>query len=148
MTDWITVFTEDTWNQFCDMPEKICAYSEPRTGSFAKIEVGDRLLCYVSRRMVWAGILKVTGPRYRDEKRIYSGDIYPIRIPVEPVYLLDLDHAVPMESLEGQLTFFPKGGTGKSWAPYVRNSPRKFHTPDADAVIRAVEARSTPDLLA
>jgi len=141
MNYWLTVFNEVTWRQFREMPQKICAYSEPRGGRFAKIEMEDRLICYISRKMVWAGVLRVTGDRFRDQSRIYQGGNFPIRFPVEPLIVRDIDAAVPMSSLEGRLTFFPAGSTSKSWAPFLQKSPKKLFAPDAEALISMIEEK-------
>lgn len=142
MNYWLTVFNEVTWRQFREMPIKVCAYPEPRGGRFAKIEMDDRLICYISRKMVWAGVLRVTGDRFRDQSRIYEGGNFPIRFPVEPLIVRDIDEAVTMSSLEGHLTFFPAGSTSKSWAPYLQKSPKKLFGPDAEALINMIQDES------
>ena len=135
MNYWMTVFNEVTWPQFLDMSSKVCAYTEPRGKRVPNIDVGDQIICYIAKAKSWGGVLRVSGQRFSDDKRIFSGGPYPIRIPVEPIYLATLEQAIPMDQLEGKLSFFPSGGSGKDWAPYVRNSPRKFHVPDAEAVV-------------
>ena len=141
MNYWLSVFNEVTWRQFRDMPSKVCAYPEPRGGRFAKIERDDRLICYISRKMVWAGVLRVTGDLFRDHSRIFEGGDFPIRFPVEPLIVRDIDDAVPMSSLEGRLTFFPAGSTSKSWAPYLQKSPKKLFAADAEELINMIEEK-------
>jgi hypothetical protein len=138
---WLTVFSESTWEQFRQLSRKVCAYNESKFGSFPKIAVGDRIVCYVSGNMVWAGLLSVEGDRYRDETRIYDSGVFPIRIPVGVEVMTDLENAVPMAELEGKLSFFTAGSTAKQWAPHVRNSPRKYDTRDGEAIAAALKSR-------
>jgi hypothetical protein len=145
MNYWLSVFNEETWRQFRDMPSKVCAFPEPRMARFPNIPKDDRLICYISRKMVWAGVLRVSGDLYRDRTLIYEGGIFPIRIPVEPLIVLATDEALPMTDLEGHLSFFPKGSTGKRWAPYVRNSPKKIHSPDAETIISFIQNKVTKE---
>jgi hypothetical protein len=142
MNYWLSVFNEQTWGQFLEMSPKVYAFAEPRDRRLPNIQVGDQLLCYVSRKMVWAGVLNVIGDRYRDNTRLFSGGDYPIRYHVDPEILLCGEETLPMSELEGRLSFFAAGGTGKNWAPYLQKSPRKLHTPDANAIVEALVGKA------
>ncbi len=142
MNHWLAVFNEVTWAQFLAMSPKVYAFSEPRDRRLPGIRIGDRLLCYVAKRMVWAGVLRVVGDRYRESTRIFAGGDFPIRYSVETEIGLTADDALPMSALEGRLSFFPAGGTGKNWAPYLQKSPRKLHQLDAEALIDAFVSNS------
>jgi len=143
MNYWLSVFNEMTWRQFRDMTSKVCGFPEPRSGRFANITKYDTFICYISKRMVWAGVLHVSGKPFRDRSQIYEGGIFPRRVPVEPLIVCDVERAVPMSQLEGRLSFFPTGSTAKRWAPIVRNSPRKLHPPDAQAIINLLESKTS-----
>ena len=130
----MSVFNEATWRQFREMPDKVCAYSEPKFGAFPSISIGNYIVCYISKKMVWAGLLRVSGERYRDQSPIYQGGVFPLRVPVESLLVLDPEEAVPMAGLEGKLSFFPKGSTGKKWAPYLQKSPRKLADKDGEVI--------------
>ena len=93
--------------------------------------------------MVWAGLLRVSGERYRDQSPIYVGGIFPIRLPVEPLVVLDPEKGVPMANLEGMLSFFPKGSTTKKWAPFFQKSPKKLADIDGDVICRVLNSANT-----
>lgn len=117
------------------MPTKVCGFVDNPTRKFPAISVGDRILCYVAKAQTWAGLLTVTGERYRASEKTY-----PNRIPVKPeVVILDPARGVPMTKMEGKLSFFPAGGSAKEWAPHVRISPRVMHVPDAEALVDALQ---------
>jgi hypothetical protein len=124
------------------MPAKVCAYSAPKFGGFPAIKRDDVILCYIARHMVWAGLLRVSGERYQGVTPLYDGGVFPNRVPVEPLIVLGLERAVPMATLEGNLTFFPKGSPNKTWAPYLQKSPKKLYVEDAEAIIGALELAS------
>lgn len=135
MKSWMTVFNPQTWATFLEMTPKVCAFNDLPSRSFPAIAAGDKLICYVSGAQVWAGVLLVVGEKYRSQDRLYAGGTFPNRIPVDcEIAFQNLDDAVKMPGLEGQLSFFPVGGTGKNWAPHVRISPRIMHVPDADTI--------------
>ena len=93
MNHWLAVFNEVTWAQFLAMSPKVYAFSEPRDRRLPGIRIGDRLLCYVAKRMVWAGVLRVVGDRYRESTRIFAGGDFPIRYSVETEIGLTADDA-------------------------------------------------------
>jgi hypothetical protein len=135
MKSWMAIFNPETWTTLLEMTPKVCAFNDLPSRAFPAIAVGDRFICYVSGAQVWAGILSVAGAKYRSQDRLYAGGTFPNRIPVEcEIAYHNLDEAVKMSELEGLLSFFPVGGTGKNWAPHVRISPRIMHVPDADAI--------------
>ena len=142
MKSWLTIFNEETWISFLQMPTKICAYNDQPGKRFPVISIGDEIICYVSKLQVLSGILTVAGERYRSQDALYKGGIFPNRVPVSCEVALALAEAVPMSTLEGKLSFFPSGATGKDWGPFVRNSPRILHVPDAKALADAIRAGS------
>src|SRR5688572_21128600 len=119
MKYWMAIFNPDTWREFVAMSDKVCAFADNPTRRFPAISINDRIVCYVAKAYTWAGLLTVTGERYRA-----SQEVYPNRIPVRPeVVIADPAQGVPMSKMEGKLSFFPAGGSAKTWAPHVRISP-------------------------
>ena len=138
MDRYLAVFNEKTWQQFVELNPKVCAFPDSRNRPFPKIQIGDQFLCYIAGRMVWAGVLKVCGERFRAETPLFDGGPFPIRFPVEAEALLDLDRAVPMNALEGLLSFFPIGGSSKQWGPHLRNAPKRLYAPDGLAIAERI----------
>lgn len=138
MNHWLAVFNEVTWDEFLAMSPKVYAFAEPFDRRVPGIRLDDRLLCYVAKKMVWAGVLRVVGDRYRESTTIFTGGDFPIRYPVEPEIALTVAEALPMSALEGRLSFFPSGGTWKNWSPYLQKSPRKLRPIDGDALLEAL----------
>jgi hypothetical protein len=135
MKSWMVVFNQETWATLLSMPSQICAFNDIPGRRFPLVAVGDRFICYISGAKAWAGILYVTGGKYRSEEQLYVGGVFPNRVPVRAeITFGNLDDAVKMLEFEGTLSFFPQGGSAKNWAPHVRISPRIMHVPDATVI--------------
>jgi len=77
---------------------------------------------------MWVGLLEVTGPMFDDDSLIWDEEVFPIRFPVKPLVMLKPEYGVPMEELEGKLSFFPANAPPGSWSGLVRGSPTKYRT--------------------
>lgn len=142
MQYWLSLFTPATWKEFLVLKPPVCAFPAKRTGKFPAIAEGDWFLCYLIGKKKWVGLLEVVGRRYHDVSHIHQSGLFPIRFRVRPRIALVPEVGLTMESLEGQLSFFPKGATGKQWACAVRSSPRKLLASDAAVIISCLEAQS------
>ena len=141
MKYWMAIFNEETWRDFVAMRVKVCAFSDNPTRRFPTISIDDRILCYVAKAQVWAGLVSVVGERFRA-----NGEQYPNRIPVKPdIVIADPARGVAMSEMEGKLSFFPAGGSAKQWAPHVRISPRVMHIPDAETLADALKRSAEGD---
>jgi hypothetical protein len=85
---YTNLFTVKTWEEFKRQGGTISGQSENRHSWASKIEVGDRLLCYLVGAGRWIGVLEITNPPYLDyseENRIWDDNLWPSRIPVKIV---------------------------------------------------------------
>lgn len=78
-----------------------------------EIEVGDRIVLYLTRVMVFAGSIRVEGELFEDRSRIWPGkpgkvDSYPWRFETSPEVILEEPEWVPAVSLVDDLDHIRK----------------------------------------
>ncbi len=113
-------------------------FNEKKAGAAARLNPGDRILCYLSKVSAFVGFMEVAGPSYVDREPLWSDGLYPVRLPVRVLAEVTLFNAVPIRSLIGQLSFMRHDA---GWTIYVRSSPREWSRQDGEAVIAALVAR-------
>ncbi|MGE3405736.1 MAG: hypothetical protein AB7I37_02910 [Pirellulales bacterium] len=145
MAYFLDLFTGTTWDEFRKAGAAVTGFRPKNKNRAAKIKAGDMFLCYVTGVKMWVGLLKVTGPMYEDKTPIWQEEVFPIRLPVEPVVMLDPEFGVMMNELEGKLSFFPKDCLPGRWTGLVRSSPQKYQDKDGDVIAAAIkEAKKAP----
>ena len=118
-------------------------FNDKKSKTVARLQPGDRILCYLSKVSAFVGVMEVAGPSYLDHTPIWSDGVFPVRLPVRIVTELPLVLAVPIHSLKGQLSFLPITMNSTGWTIYVRSSPRPWTTLDGETVEKALAARVT-----
>ena len=140
---FLGLFTVESWREFKRHGGQVMGFNEKKSKTVARLQPGDRILCYLSKVSVFVGVMEVTGSAYLDSTPIWSDGVFPVRLPVRIVTELPLVLAVPIHSLKGQLSFLPLTMTTAGWTIYVRSSPRPWTTLDGEAVAKALAARVT-----
>jgi hypothetical protein len=87
---------------------RVVGAKQGRRGLAELIEVGDRIVFYVTGVQAFGGSVRVTGEMYEDRERIWPGkpgkaDPYPWRFETEPEVVLDEGGFVPAVELAGEL---------------------------------------------
>ena len=145
MRYWLDTFNEETWAEFEAAGSSISGFPARRAQTVNLLQEGDILLCYITGRKVFNAVLKVVGKPRSDTKRIWTSDIYPIRIPVEVSYSIPITRAVSVESLKDQLTWFRDLKSPSSWTYRIRNTPYEISEKDARIIIDAIYKDSESD---
>ena len=83
MTYWLNLFTGKTWREFQAAGGKMTGFREHNWNRAKSIRPGDIFLCYMVGVKRWIGLLEVTSERHRDESRICSEEIFPVRFSVK-----------------------------------------------------------------
>lgn len=145
-TYWLNLFSGKTWEEFIDHGADVTGFRDTRSTQVKKIDTGDRLICYVTGISRVIGMLEVTSEYYRDEEeRIWEDAVFPCRVKVKPLILLDFERAIPIQSLKDELSIFENMNSPNSWTGYVRSSPSKWKHRDGEAIYRALkEAEANP----
>ncbi len=92
---WLDLFTEETWLEAARHRFAVSGFTDARWATVRTIRPGDRLVCYLTGRSAYVGLLRVTGEPYRDEARIWTSQVFPSRLPVAPELVLRPDAGVP-----------------------------------------------------
>lgn len=140
MNYWLDLFTGTTWREFREAGANVSGFSAKRRSFAQRIKKGDVLLCYLTGVMRWVGALKVGDPS-TDTRRIWKDREFPVRFNVEPLLMLEPEHGVPMEELEGRVAFFATAKDRGKFRGFVRGSPNLFHDlKDAEFILSLLHA--------
>jgi hypothetical protein len=135
MSYWLDLFTGTTWREFREAGAKISGFSVRRRNVADRVKSGDILLCYLTGVMRWVGALEVTG-RSNNTDRIWKDQEFPVRFSVNPLIMLEPEHGIPMEQLQGRVKFFETLKDKGKFRGFVRASPNPFQDPkDAELIL-------------
>src|SRR4051794_36747362 len=104
MNYWLDLFTGGTWEEFQKAGSAVSGFRARQQKFAKKVQPGDVFLCYLTGVMRWVGALEVSGPS-SDKSKIWKDDDFPVRFQVKPLIILSPEHGVPMDDLEGSLSF-------------------------------------------
>lgn len=145
MNYWIDLFTGTTWAELRTAGARISGFRERMRGVGRRVKAGDIFLCYLTGVMRWVGALQVVGPS-QNRDRIWKDDEFPVRFEVHPLILLDPEHGVPMDELQGRVDFFKTAKEAGKFKGFVRMSPNRFkRVEDGDLILQLLRrAESQP----
>ncbi len=122
----------------------VSGFRERHRIAAGRVNVGDRLICYVTRLSRWAGILEVCDGPYEDSNPIFysENDPFIVRFKVKPLIWLELEQAIPIheDHLWDSLSF-TKGQTkgSSSWTGKIRASLIQIDDADASLIESALK---------
>jgi hypothetical protein len=145
MKYWLDLFTGTTWREFREAGASVSGFSAGRKSVAQRVQQGDLLLCYLTGVMRWVGALEVTD-RSTDTRRIWKDPEFPVRFNVKPLVMLEAEYGVPMERLQGRVSFFATAKDKGKFRGFVRGSPNLFKdSKDADLILSLIrEAEQRP----
>lgn len=133
MNYWLDLFTGTTWREFLQAGGTISGFREKQRKIAQRVQPGDILVCYLTGVMRWVGALEVVNPT-NDSKPIWTGD-FPVRFEVKPLVILQPEHGVPMDQLQGKVDFFRGPQDRGKFRGFVRMSPNLFRRADDGSLI-------------
>lgn len=145
MNYWLDLFTGTTWQEFREAGATVSGFSGRRRSIAQRVKPGDILLCYLTGVMRWVGALEVLGAS-TDTRRIWKDQEFPVRFDVRPLIMLDAEHGIPMDKLEGQVRFFAGVEDRGRFQGFLRGSPAIFKNPkDAELILSLLrDAEANP----
>jgi EVE domain len=110
---WILTGSPENYAATREHGYRVIGLKERNRNRALEIEVGDRIVLYLTRVMAFAASIRVTGELYEDREKIWPGkpgkvDPYPWRFPTEPELVLDEAEWVPAEALVDELEHIGK----------------------------------------
>jgi hypothetical protein len=145
MTYWLDLFTGRTWGEFRSAGASVSGFRARMENYRRKPVAGDVLLCYLTGVMRFVGALEVLG-RSTDTSRIWDTDQFPYRFSVKPLVLLEPEHGVPIDELEGKVDFYRGPEDRGGFRGFLRMSPNAFRQKqDGDLILGLMrEAKEHP----
>lgn len=144
MNYWLDLFTGTTWNEYRKAGAKVSGFRAKMRNLTGKVKPGDIFLCYLTGVMRWVGAIEVIAPS-QDRSRIWKDAEFPVRFEVRPLVLLDPEHGVPMDELEGRVDFFVGPQHRGKFKGFVRQSPNLFRRAEDGALILELLMRAKRD---
>ncbi|MFZ0800978.1 MAG: hypothetical protein WBQ09_14775 [Terriglobales bacterium] len=138
MNYWLDLFTGTTWREFKEAGARVSGFSAKRRSVAERVKKGDFLLCYLTGVMRWVGALEVLGSS-SDTRRIWQDREFPVRFEVKPAIMLEPEHGVPMEQLEGRVSFFATAKDRAKFRGIVRASPNLLHVKDGELIFSLLQ---------
>lgn len=129
------LFSPDTYERFSASEKTVSGFRETQLSTAKNVQVGDKLICYVTKLSRWVGVLEVISLYFEDNKPIFTADSDPyiVRFNVKPLVWLPLDTAIPIyEDIVWQHLSFTKNleKWNLKWTGKVRGSLTKLNDPD------------------
>lgn len=147
MKYYINLFSPETYEAFTNSDQSISGFRKGQKNTASQIEVGDRLICYVTKLSRFVGVLEVTSEYFVDEKPIFieEEDPFVVRFKVNPIVWLSFEKSIPIydNSLWNHLTFTQ--GEGRSWTAMVRRSLKEMEAEDGELIAQALTKQMESD---
>jgi len=125
---------------------RVIGLKERRRNLALEIAPADRIFLYVTRRMAFAGGVRVTGELFEDRTPIWPGkpgrvDAYPWRFPTEPEIVLDEPDWLPAEALADELEHVRRWPR-EHWRLAFQGQIRPVSAHDAAVLSERMQARA------
>jgi len=145
MNYWLGLFTGTTWREFREAGGNVSGSRRTQAHQAKHVKKGDIFLCYLTGVQRWIGAFEIVGVS-NDTRPIWKEEEFPVRFDVKPLVLLEPEHGVPMEQLEGKVQFYTGPKDSGKFKGFVRRSLTVFKNPkDGELILSLVrEAGRNP----
>lgn len=143
MTYYLDLFSPETYTAFSRSPRDVSGFRLRHEAIAARVQVGDKLICYMTKLSRWVGVLEVVSPYYKDDAPLFltEGDPFVVRFKVKPLAWLEPDKAIPIRADEVWNTLsFTKDHekTSAIWTGRVRSSLNQLAPRDGQYLERLI----------
>ncbi|HBH12935.1 MAG TPA: hypothetical protein DDX29_07455 [Clostridiales bacterium] len=135
MAYYLDLFSPITYEAFLSSPRDLTGFRIRQLKAARRIEIGDKLICYLTKLSRWFGVLEVSSEVFQDDTpRFYeSDDPFIVRFKVKPISILEKEKAIPIKEpiVWDKLTFtreIPKHGS--QWTGPLRSSLTQLDNED------------------
>lgn len=127
MSFFLNLFSPETYETFNHSDRTVSGFRRRHTNAAARIQTGDKLVCYMTKVSRWVGLLEVIKGPYLDETPIYypENDPFVARFRVRPIVWLPVEKAIPIyeDEVWNQLSFTREQIRGTpTWTGSIRTS--------------------------
>jgi hypothetical protein len=148
MNYYTYLFSPETFDTFSRSDRTIAGVRKNQEQSARRLNVGDRLICYVTKVGRWAGVLEVATPAFEDStpRFVPSDDPFVIRFKVITHSWLPIEKCVPIKekNVWDSLTFtnVSHSPSGLGWTGVVRRSLNRLKEEDGRFLEQLLSSQS------
>jgi hypothetical protein len=139
MSYWLDLFTGTTWREFREAGANVSGFRPRQLRTAKRMQPGDVFLCYLTGVMRWVGALEIIG-RSTDTRQIWKEQEFPVRFDVKPLVMLEPEHGVPMQDLEGRVKFYTGPKDKGKFQGIVRSSLNAISPKDGELILSLLRA--------
>src|SRR5262245_19651902 len=98
MAYYLDLFSPETYEAFSRSNRDISGFRLRQENTANRIQIGDKLVCYMTKLSRWVGLLEVMSPYYQDDTPIFlpDNDPFVVRFKLKPLVWLEKEQAVPI----------------------------------------------------
>jgi hypothetical protein len=127
MAYFLDLFSPETYEAYGNSDRTVSGFRPRQRNAAARINPGDKLLCYVTKLSRWVGVLRVIDGPFIDDQPIFyaENDPFVVRFHVAPEVWLPVEKAIPIYADEvwNRLSFTREYLRGLStWTGKIRAS--------------------------
>lgn len=127
MTYHLNLFSPETYEAFSKSNQGITGFRPRQENAASRVQIGDKLICYMTKLGRWVGILEVISEYFRDDEPIFhtTNDPFIIRFNVKPIVWLPKEKSIPIrdERVWNRLSFTKNvDRSSPLWTGKLRNS--------------------------
>ena len=102
----VDLFSPETYEAFSRSDRTVSGFRTTQAKAAGRFQVGDKLICYMTKLSRWVGVLEVESTCYEDDSPIFypQDDPFTVRFRVRPIVWLDKEHAIPIRDGGGPST--------------------------------------------
>jgi EVE domain len=143
---WILTGSPENYEATQERDFTVIGIKERNRPRALQIEPGDRIVMYLTKAMVFAASIRVTGEMYEDRTKIWPGkpgnpDAYPWRFATEPELVLEEDHWLAAETLVGHLQHIGKW-PAEHWKLAFQGQLRTVSEADSKLLLKRMRGRT------
>ena len=144
---WILTGSPDNYAVTSELGFRLIGCKERRRRQALEMEVGDRIVFYLTQRMCFAASVLVAGEMFEDRTPLWPGkpgkaDPYPWRLPTEPELELNPEQWLPAETLVDALEHIGKWPR-EHWKLAFQGQLRTISDADADILLERMRERTS-----
>ncbi len=140
---WITVGSSANFDVLRERGFDLCAFKASRRKQSGDMKPGDRIAFYITKDVLFGGIVEVTGEAFEDTSDIglesegKPGEDYPFRISTKPLAIAEPGHEVSVREITDQLEKTRKLGPKKLGMAF-RGNLHRISDEDMGAIERLI----------
>lgn len=134
---WLLVERYENWLIDKSQGFKKLGFSDRHLANVKKIQKGDKIVIYVTKKSGFAVVYEVVSPTYYRDTSLIWDDIFPLRIEVKPQIVLKEDAFVPVRNVTNELSFLKD--KKENWGKCFQNPMRELNEQDYKKIVEFIQ---------